>query len=828
MNTGTDTTLSTENLRNITSQTKYFWKVVATLNNDQIINSNVFNFTTNTEPITMFYPGVDETCLDKKINFVVKTPYSKIDTLRILIASNRSFSNKVKDTLVANPTIAQDGSINLSLTLPNYNTTYYWVAFQNKNGCWADSVIDQATKFTTKVGPTTLVAPANGSLGSPLFQNGLPFNVKLVWKKIPQSLNYVVQVSPTAQFNTFTEYYSADTTLTISLPNEYNKTYYWRVFAKTEPIKLIGESMDSCNTEISAPFYFKTPYQPVTLSFPNNNDKCIPIILNFAWNSIVNAQFYRIQIAKSDTFADSTIVIDVDSLQIESATLTLPEGITKYYWRVRVENPANIGLWSETRYFETTAKTPLAVNPLTSQTGVSKTTDIEWTAGIANTSYNLQISTTYEMDTKLIDTIIYTNKFHYTFPSYNAKYYWKVKAFYNDCQSTWSEVFNLKTVIAPPTLTYPKNDSTSIEPILVSLKWVGSPGTQKYDFDLSDDSTFTNIKRWERNIVVNSVILDNLTENTKYWWRVRGKNTEGTSEWSAVYTFTTGYIRPEVPTLLTPANESTKIPVSLNLTWKASLRAEKYVLQVSDLSDFSNLIVNVDTLTSTEYTISNLMNNHVYYWRVAAKNIGGQSDWSRVFSFKTIPLPPTAQVKLSSPQNGVKNLLTKSLELTWNSIDSADVYELQISHDNAFKDLYYYNDKVWTTSKILFSLEPLTKYYWRVRGANDGGAAPWSEVWTFETEDPASVTDDSNFNTEITPSPVLNLMKLKFSLDNSTEVNFQIFDLNGKIVYSQQYSNLPLGNNEIEINISSLPSNSYIYKISAGQKQQVGKFIISK
>lgn len=829
INTGTDTTLSTENITNITSQTKYYWKVVATLNNDQIVNSNVFNFTTNTEPLLMVFPGVDESCLDKKIGFVVKTPYTKIDSLRILIASNRSFSSKVKDTTIANPVIAQDGTINVSITVPNYNTSYYWVAFQNKNGCWADSLIGQATKFTTRVGPTTLVSPANGSFGIPLFQNGLPFNVTFKWKTIPQALNYVIQVSTSAQFNTFTEYRSTDTTLSITLPNDYNQTYYWRVYAKTQPITMNNdESLDSCNTEISSSYSFKTPYQPVTLSFPNNGDKCIPIILNFAWNSVTNAQFYRIQIAKSDTFADSTIVIDVDSVQIESATLTLPEGITKYYWRVRVDNPINIGLWSETRYFETTAKTPVAVYPVNTQTGVPKTADIQWTAGIPNTSYNLQISTTYEMENKLVDTIIYSNTFHYTFPNYNAKYYWKVKAFYNDCQSTWSDVYNMKTVIAPPTLTYPKNDSTGIEPVLVSLRWTGSQGTEKYDFDISDDSTFTNLKRWERNIVVNSVIMDNLAENTRYWWRVRGKNAEGTSQWSTVYTFKTGYIRPSVPVLLTPANGTTKLQLSVDLTWQASSRAEKYILQVSDANNFSNLIINIDTLSTTTFNVNNLINNKIYFWRVAAKNIGGVSDWSSVFSFKTIPLAPTAKVTLLSPQNGVKNLLTKSLELTWNKIDSADVYELQIAHDADFKDMYYFNDKVWTTSKILFNLEPLTKYYWRVRGANDGGTAPWSDVWTFETEDPASVQTDNYFKTEINPLPVVNLMKMKFNLENSNEINLQILDLSGKIIFSRNYSNLQLGNNEIEINTESLPSNTYIYKISTGQKQQIGKFIISK
>ncbi len=828
-NTGTDTTLKSINWEyQFQSQTKYYWKVVATLTNTQVINSNVFNFTTKTDPLQLYLPSNEETCLGKQIDFQIKTQYSHLDSLRFVIAKDSTFTQVVVDSTIFNPVIDTNSVAGLTLNVPSYATDYYWVAFQQVNGCWGDTVVGQSWKFTTKTGPTTLIYPPDVSKGIPLFQNGLPFVTNLSWQTINGALDYVIQVSPSDKFNTFTEYRSIDTTLQITLPNNYNTVYYWRVYAKTNPIYLVNDNLDSCNSEMSASRSIETPYEPVTLTFPADSSTCVPIVLNFTWNDVINAQLYRIQVATSDSFADSTIAIDIDSVSKANEIVTLPSGMTNFYWRVRVENPLNIGLWSASRYFQSTALTPNAVRPLTASTGVPKTTQIVWDKGIDNTTYELQVSSTFDMDSILLDTLINVNTFNYTFPDYNTKYYWRVKSYYNNCQSTWSDIFTMKTEIDSPTLTYPSNDSIGVEPVLVALRWQGAAGSEQYDVDLSTDSTFTNLTRWERDIYVTQVIFDNLSENTKYWWRVRGINSEGKSEWSNTFNFTTGYIRPSVPVLVSPSSGAYKLDVSQTLTWQESARALKYHLQFSDDVTFATTIIDEDTLTTTSFAVSNLKNNQTYYWRVAAINLGGQSDWSTIFSFKTIPLAPTATVQLISPQDGAKDLLLKTVEFTWNAIDSADVYDFIIAHDKNFTDVYYHNDKVWDTTKYMYNLEPKTTYYWKVRGSNDGGFSTWSNVWSFTTEDPASVQFTNYFNTQIVPSPVTYEARIQLTTESSGNLKLDVLDLTGKLVYSQIYPNLSAGNNELQLKTDNLQSGTYIYKISFDNKVEFGKFVVSK
>lgn len=811
----------------LNSNTNYYWKIRATLSNDLIVNSVAFSFHTYTNSVSLVYPINDLCCLDLAINFKVKTDYSKIDTLRIVISKNRAFTQKVKDTVIYNPTIG-NMETNTLINVPLNSQDYWWVAFQKVSGCWSDTIPGQAQHFCTKLGKTTLVSPATGTQGIPYFSNGLPFNVTLKWHPIQLALKYVVQLSTSATFATYTEYWANDTSAVITLPDNYNTQYFWRVYAKSEPITLVDGVLDSCKSEISSIFTFKTPYMPVTLSFPDDAGTCVPMIVNAAWVNVPNYQFYRIQVSTSAVFQQDSIVIDIDSIPNEAITLNLPIGIQKYYWRVRVENPSNLGLWSVVRTFESTAETPKDIYPASSSTGIPRNITLEWGKGKINSSFHLIISEKSDFNGVLVDTTLTVNKFSYNFPKFNTKYYWKVMGIYNVCQGAWSDVYNFKTFIAPPTIITPPDDSTGIEPLLIYFKWTGSQGTETYDVDLSADSNFVNLFRFERNILVNQIIYDNLSETKDYWWRVRGKNAEGISDWTPIYHFKTGYIRPTIPQIIFPGSGAYKIPINVLLEWSKPARAQKYHLQFSDKSDFSTKILDLDTITSNTFTVVNLQNNKRYYWRVAAMNLGGSSDFCNTADFLTIPIPPQDTVVLMDPPNGTTKLLTKELVLKWDTIPNSDTYELWVAHDNDFTSMWYSNDKVWTNSKLFFNLEPKTKYFWKVRGTNDGGAGPWSETWTFETEDPASVPFTKLFGTEINPSPVKNFAFIKLSLPSASDLTFEIMDISGNVIYSNEFKDMQSGNNEIEINTQGIVSGVYIYKIKAAGKLEFGKFVVNK
>lgn len=90
----------------------------------------------------------------------------------------------------------------------------------------------------------------------------------------------------------------------------------------------------------------------------------------------------------------------------------------------------------------------------------------------------------------------------------------------------------------------PNNSSTNV-PKNPRLQWYTSCSAQTYTLQLSTSSAFTTF-------FVNEVGIDStffqisrsvlLLDNTTYYWRVRGTNSVGAGDWSAVWSFTTGTI----------------------------------------------------------------------------------------------------------------------------------------------------------------------------------------------------------------------------------------------------------------------------------------------
>jgi Tol biopolymer transport system component len=89
------------------------------------------------------------------------------------------------------------------------------------------------------------------------------------------------------------------------------------------------------------------------------------------------------------------------------------------------------------------------------------------------------------------------------------------------------------------------------------------------------------------------------------------------------------------PTLVSPTNGATGIPLSPTLAWSAVAGATSYRLQVSNNPAFSSIVLDQWNLSSTSQTVSGLSMSRTYYWRVNATNEGPASDWSSVWKFTT-------------------------------------------------------------------------------------------------------------------------------------------------------------------------------------------------
>lgn len=193
------------------------------------------------------------------------------------------------------------------------------------------------------------------------------------------------------------------------------------------------------------------------------------------------------------------------------------------------------------------------------------------------------------------------------------------------------------------------------------------------------------------------------------------------------------------PTLASPANGA-EIggPTAVLLDWNASAGADRYNVQVSTNSSFSNIVVSANNVTATEWTTPTLAED-VYYWHVQASDGSETSGWSsaRSFTITTAILPPN----LVSPANGAEFTGPTDVLLDWNAASGATSYEIQLALDPGFSNIYSEQSDFPATEWTTPILDADT-YYWHVRGTDGEFTSDWSSGRNFVITAPLDIDGD--------------------------------------------------------------------------------------
>jgi len=200
-----------------------------------------------------------------------------------------------------------------------------------------------------------------------------------------------------------------------------------------------------------------------------------------------------------------------------------------------------------------------------------------------------------------------------------------------------SDISNVVEIAPPvhPQLISPANGEPGLSDS-IALRWNYADGAASYRIQLSDNSSFSTIIADISGIDDTTYIMTGLEGQKSYWWRMASVNPSGSSTLSAPFSFTTGF--PVSPALQYPANNSSGIGIDVDFYWQKSFAADSYNLQVARSRDFTeaSMVANIEGLTDTTALINDLAINSFHFWRVKALNNLGSSNWSEVFTFKTV------------------------------------------------------------------------------------------------------------------------------------------------------------------------------------------------
>ncbi len=300
----------------------------------------------------------------------------------------------------------------------------------------------------------------------------------------------------------------------------------------------------------------------------------------------------------------------------------------------------------------------------------------------------------------------------------NTLYIYRVRAANGGGDSAYSNTAQATTLPNPPGapsgLTATAQSQTEIW-----LSWSDSSSNEDefVIFRRNDMGAFVE----HDTVAANSTSYSDsgLTANTAYSYQVRARNGGGSSNPSNTATATTHPNAPAAPSLFTATGQSQN---SIRLTWQdnstdeTSFKLERSQNQTTWIS-LATLGAN-----TTSYLDNGLNVDTIYYYRLVASNIGGDSTAVST-SGRTHPNPPSAPSSLTAVATGQTSVL-----LTWqdnSDNESSFRIERRLASGGTFSlagtvgaDLEQFTD----TSGLIAN----TGYVYRVQAANDGGVSSFS------------------------------------------------------------------------------------------------------
>tara|TARA_R110000868_G_scaffold306734_4_gene568152 strand:- start:15322 stop:19356 length:4035 start_codon:yes stop_codon:yes gene_type:complete len=615
------------------------------------------------------------------------------------------------------------------------NNYYYSFRFQYKdqefvfggvNGIWDEttSVSGRLTIFDLP----ELISPQNGT-------SGLSTQPELTWSSSDSRIQgFQLQVAEDAFFTSIvldddtieepdTVYQIADGILTN------DDQYFWRVRAE----------YDTTTSSWSQVFSFTTTQNTpgkIALTSPLDEAADVSLTPLLDWDVDDNSTSYSIQLSTVNDFS-SEILSETELSETEfqlSAAQNL-NAATTYFWRVQGVNETGSGEWSDTLSFTTSNLVPTLLSPNNEATDTPTSIDFLWMNISGVLSFDFQVSKSSSFNTLSIDSTAYSDTvLTVSDLEFGNSYYWRVRANYTSSTSEWSTTRVFTVIDAPPLvpeLQAPDSAATNVS-ITPVLNWSAALGAESYQLQLSTTSGFSSAFVTDSSGILDTeLLISNLNRNTTYFWRVRAfKNPGGFSDWSSSRNFTTIPEISALPTLLSPSNSSSSLPVPITFEWTQSLGANMYDFQFSDDSTF---LFTADSISTDTSLVLNKFNSGAnYFWRVRALNEGGATPWT---SFKTFATGVGGfdGPELQAPAHESTKSNTEVL-FSWKEVGGASTYQLQLSSTSDFSSIEIDSLGISGLSISLNSFLAVSTYYWRVRASDENGDTFWSESYSFRTQ----------------------------------------------------------------------------------------------
>lgn len=389
----------------------------------------------------------------------------------------------------------------------------------------------------------------------------------------------------------------------------------------------------------------------------------------------------------------------------------------------------------------------------------------------------------------------------------------------------------------PPTYYSPANGATGLGPSVL-LMYNNAVGALRYNVQVATDPAFKTVI-YSLNQPHTPASFTAPKMGVTYYWRVNTEGAGGTSNWGAVWSFTTQAAVTGPPTLVYPKNGAQGVHTTVGLEFSSVAGATRYNVQVSSNAAFTAIVFAVnDPKSPVTFTAPA---PGTYYWRVQAVGPYSTSAFSAPWSFSNLTtgtVKPVAPVLLA-PSNGSSGQPV-TVNLTFEPADGAVRYNVQAASDPGFTHILFALNV--PKSPVNMVGLPGELCYWRVQavGVTESSAfsAPWSFTMASSTE-ASGLQALSSFDSQETlptsyalhenyPNPFNPSTTIMIDMPEAGNIKLAVYDLLGQEVMQIASGSVEAGRHSYSIDASGLSSGMYLYRIESAAFTQTRRMMLLK
>ncbi len=583
------------------------------------------------------------------------------------------------DSSFISPTIRYEGaSSQFQVTGQYYGTWYYRVLASNAGGNSPWSNVELVR---------VLQAPPESPVLAPISNPDGNGDYLLDWNEVAGATSYRLEEADNSGFISSTLRYTGILT-GFQVSGQQSGVWYYRVLASNE-----GGNSPWSNTE----WVGVIPAAPVLLPISNldgNGDYLVD------WNDSVGATSYRLEEAGNPGFISPTVLYEGAATELQ---ITGQLGGTWYY-RVLASNIGGDSPWSNTESVNVIPAAPVLL-PISNPDGNGDYL-VDWNIVVGATSYRLEEASNPSF---ISPTVLYVGTA--TELQINGHlggtWYYRVLASNAGGDSQWSNAESVSVIPAAPVLLPISNpDGNGDYPV----DWNDVTGATSYRLEEANSIEFS----YPITLYEGAASQFQVTGQVggTWYYRVLAINAGGDSPWSNIAIVS---VIPEAPVLL-PIDNPTGAGDYL-VDWVDVSGGDTYLLQEDDNPDFSTPI---DRYTGalSQFEVTGQAGG-TWYYRVLARNPGGDSAWSNVVSTGVVPATPALLPIDNLDRDG--NYL-----VDWNEVPGATSYRLEEADNpdfNAARLRYEGPD-----SQLQVLDQPTGIWYYRVYASNAYGISSWTNT----------------------------------------------------------------------------------------------------